>query len=233
MTKKIEVEFTCPDCQYAGKTEVYQSVNVTLEPELKEKVLNFELFLMICPKCQARLDRLTHLLYHDMDRHLMIWLHPLEERLHWQEYVEKDIQGFQQSVEMMGGKEIKNIPTLRTCFGPLELREKILIFDADLDDKVIELMKLRFLAQHREEFIENIPGVYFVEREDNGDAVLMVFDEHKGENLGQLRVPQDLLSEDQSELMESEEIVFVLNEPYVSVRKLFESPPVENGPPPA
>lgn len=228
MSKQVETEFVCPQCEKPGKAHIYQSVNVTLSPELKEKVLNFELFLASCPHCDAQLAVTNHFLYHDMDRGIMLQMHPLPDRDRWREYVRYDEEGFRQSVGMMGGDKTANVPDFRICFGPLELKEKILLFDAGLNDKVVETCKLRFLVQKREEFQDKIPSVYFGGQRENGDMELIIMDESTGDGIGRTVIPADLLNEDQTELMQTPDVAFVLEEPYVNVWKLFLEEPTTN-----
>lgn len=57
---------------------VYNSVNVTSDPELKERLLNGELNVGICKKCGTRHVISVPVLYHDMDLKFMVWVLPRE-----------------------------------------------------------------------------------------------------------------------------------------------------------
>ncbi|HJK60190.1 MAG TPA: CpXC domain-containing protein, partial [Methanocorpusculum sp.] len=41
----------CPECDHEQKITICPSVNVTTDPEMREKVLSGELFLFTCEKC--------------------------------------------------------------------------------------------------------------------------------------------------------------------------------------
>lgn len=65
-------KITCPQCGKEAVVRIWSSVNVTLDPEMKEHVLDGSLFDWTCPVCgyQARLG--YSLLYHDMEHHFML-----------------------------------------------------------------------------------------------------------------------------------------------------------------
>ena len=72
MSKIRTIKLTCPECGEEFDFDVYESVNVTLDPDLKEKVLDGGIFSASCPKC-GHTETLVHpFLYHDMDRKFMI-----------------------------------------------------------------------------------------------------------------------------------------------------------------
>lgn len=74
--------FTCPECGHKGEFKMYNSVNVTLDPKLKDRVLNGDIFDWTCPKCGESLSVRYNLLYHDMDNKFQIYYSPTEcERL--------------------------------------------------------------------------------------------------------------------------------------------------------
>ena len=66
----------CSKCGEKSEITVYKSINVSENPELKEKIRNGSLFLWKCPHCgQANLARYESL-YHDPEKKIMIWLMP-------------------------------------------------------------------------------------------------------------------------------------------------------------
>ena len=73
MEKVIEKNVTCPKCQGAGKFNVYSSINSVQDPELTEKLKNLSLFDYTCPHCNARVTFDYGLLYHDMNKKIMIY----------------------------------------------------------------------------------------------------------------------------------------------------------------
>ena len=74
MSRHHMEKVTCPSCHHEGDFELWDSINTTLDPEMKEKVLNQSIFLYTCPSCGKtfRLDYST--LYHQMEDLIMIYL---------------------------------------------------------------------------------------------------------------------------------------------------------------
>jgi hypothetical protein len=68
----------CPACGHEQQVLVFSSVNITLNPELKEKVMNYEINLFKCDACANGAFINTPLLYHDMDRKYCVQYYPLE-----------------------------------------------------------------------------------------------------------------------------------------------------------
>jgi hypothetical protein len=108
-------------------------VNVTIDPTLKKSVLDGSLVKFRCVSCGDVSILAYDLLYHDMDRGLLIWL----------KYPDED--GSSRSVEApemnFGGENGYIHRTVR--YYP-ELVEKILLADEGLDDWTIEFVKLEF-----------------------------------------------------------------------------------------
>jgi len=108
---------------------VWESVNVSLDPELKRKLMSGELTRFTCDACGHTADVVYSILYHDMEKQLMVWMVPSGE-------VPQDDGGF--SALLAGGMAQY---TRRLVASRNALVEKILIFDADLDDRVMEVFK--------------------------------------------------------------------------------------------
>ena len=135
----------CPACGEKMEAPVYTSVNVTANPTHKRGVLDGELFSCTCPAC-GEVTRLVYpFLYHDMARRVMLYFCP---------------QGFDVDLEELNEQMEYDSPfggsgyTLRNCTSYEMLLEKIRIFDAELDDRVIELCKLVLMDELSEEHPE-------------------------------------------------------------------------------
>ncbi len=76
MTQVGIYKLKCGWCGGDVEAALYHSVNVTLDPELKGKLLNNELNMAICERC-GKLNRYEiPLLYHDMGERLMVYYFP-------------------------------------------------------------------------------------------------------------------------------------------------------------
>lgn len=67
---------TCPHCGKSAAQTVWDSVNVTLEPDVKERILAGHFFEFFCLDCGYHAPLLHPCLYHDMEQKLLIWYLP-------------------------------------------------------------------------------------------------------------------------------------------------------------
>lgn len=125
MTRTIDID--CPNCKNRGVYTIYDSVNITLDPELKEKVLDKSIFRFNCDNCKCSVGFAYQLLYHDEIRQYMIWLLPSEEDTSQPEMPD-DEWG-------LPGYRLRLVKSIN------RLLEKIRIFDNKLDDKAMEMVK--------------------------------------------------------------------------------------------
>jgi hypothetical protein len=75
MSRSTPYTFTCA-CGESFTTPVYESVNVTLEPQLLYTVLAGLLNVATCPNCGRRAAVARPFLYHDVARGLFAYVHP-------------------------------------------------------------------------------------------------------------------------------------------------------------
>jgi transcription elongation factor Elf1 len=66
----------CPKCGNDGEVDLYESVNVTVNPELLEAVKNRKINSFHCEKCGNKIEIMVPFLYHDMNKNLMVWVYP-------------------------------------------------------------------------------------------------------------------------------------------------------------
>ena len=164
---------TCPSCHHEGDFELWDSINTALDPEMKEKVLNQSIFLYTCPSCGETFRLNYSTLYHQMEDLVMIYLVPESE-------VKKTYEIFYEKNALADYRTEKYLYRIVTSAN--QLVEKIQIFDAGKDDRVMELVKL--LAT--DSLHENNPDKEFDELrfavDDNGTNILIII--NKGEITG-------------------------------------------------
>lgn len=73
MSKLRPVKLNCPNCGKEFETSEYDSINVSINPELKDKVLDGSIFDYECPKCHEIFKNDFPFLYHDMSKNRMIF----------------------------------------------------------------------------------------------------------------------------------------------------------------
>jgi len=130
---------------------MWASINVSNSPLLKKQFLAGELNKCVCKECGHEAMVEHPVLYHDAEKKLLVWLSN-------DEAPPKD--DFDPSAPSM--KEFLEGNNLRLVRSRNELIEKILIFDAGLDDRHLEFIKLVLMAQMSKNGQE-IQGMLFAE----------------------------------------------------------------------
>ncbi|WP_343019466.1 MULTISPECIES: CpXC domain-containing protein [Blautia] len=173
MSKYHIEKITCPSCHHDGNFEVWDSINTVLDPEMKEKLLNQSIFLYTCPNCGETFRLNYPILYHQMEDLVMIYLVPESE-------VEKTYEIFYEKNALADFRTKKYLNRIVTSAN--QLVEKIQIFDAGKDDRIMELVKL--LAT--DSILKNDPDKEFDELrfavDDDGTNILVII--NKGEITG-------------------------------------------------
>lgn len=124
MTKisRENLEVKCPNCGQIHNLDLYDSVNVKVNPELKEKVYSGEINVFPCAKGQL----LQGFLYTDEDR--WIWVNP-EFLLSKKEEIELEIKEDQEHNQIFQMAK-KFLPKQYFVFGYQELSELLLNLDS-------------------------------------------------------------------------------------------------------
>ncbi len=132
MSLSEEQPITCPGCNATSTARIQRSVNVTADPALKEQLLTGRLFTFACPSC-GRTSRVVHpeLVYHDVRRGHLIQMDALGK------FDAAALRGLESSLPAV----------TRVVHDSNALLEKVKIFDAELDDRVVEVLKV-VLASH-------------------------------------------------------------------------------------
>ncbi|NLJ93931.1 MAG: hypothetical protein GX326_00330 [Clostridiaceae bacterium] len=142
-----KIKYNCPICEKEVETNIVSNINVTLNPELKDKLFSGELFLHECTNCQSKIQLNYSFLYHDLKNKFLISYGT--EAKYVQELI--DNLQFELSEEDFDLDQLLKIYQVRVVRDMNDLFEKIYLFEAGLDDRVIEFCKLLILDNAREE----------------------------------------------------------------------------------
>jgi hypothetical protein len=132
---------------------------------MKEEVLSRKAFTFECPDCKERTLYTYDFLYHDMEQKIMIYHVTSNEAL------VQAMEGFAQMTNVGVDDGILNGPEVegyrkRIVRSLNDLREKIFIFDAGLDDRVVEIFKVFCIIQLKHEDPDfQADEAYFYSRE--------------------------------------------------------------------
>lgn len=169
MSMQHQEEITCPACQKAGNFTVWDSVDIAENPEMKDSIASLEAFHYHCPHCGTTVNIDYGFLYHDADRRFMVFYGPTEND---EQRADRDMTENHEVFEKMSA----NHYVFRLVRTKEDLLEKITIFEAGLDDRLMELTKAAALAQFKEQDKEfKITSCHFVSQDD-GSLRLVFFD---------------------------------------------------------
>lgn len=139
---------TCPQCEYEAEFLVWNSINTTLDPDMKQKVRSGELFRFTCPECGYEVEVDYATLYHQMEDRVMIY-YVREGRNDAANMMKEAFSGVKSESfrceEFLSRDYRKRVVETKN-----EFWEKLMILDEGLDDRIIELMKL-FMTMELEE----------------------------------------------------------------------------------
>ena len=131
MSTCISREVSCPRCGAANQSRMWIGVESSQNPELRARLLDGTFFDWRCPDCGYEAKLVYPCLYHDRENRAMICLAPNGEA-----------GGLNARAQEFPGLESVKMREVAT---PEELKEKILIFEAGLDDLAVEAVKLALL----------------------------------------------------------------------------------------
>ncbi len=101
MSTRSKIDVRC-ECGETFKADIWQSVNVTASPELRDQILNGEMNVVTCPACSRRFHVEIPFLYHDLEGREWIWIYPLS--------YEKDAFSIYQKVHEMWEDVKRSVP---------------------------------------------------------------------------------------------------------------------------
>lgn len=172
MSLQSKEEINCPKCSTKFPFVIWNSVNVSLDPEQKAKILDNSFFSATCPSCGVRMFVPYGLLYHDMEKKIMIFFDDDETSEPENETTKLPLNLF--TNDMQAEYKFRNV------HGVNRLKEKILIFDNNLDDVEIERIKFGltfWLIQQKS--LTKYPNIYFNKR--NEDSFEFYIEEENNE----------------------------------------------------
>ena len=174
----------CPQCQTELTIELYETINTSMNPEVVARLMQGELFKYRCPGCGATGQAFYPVLYNDVAHKVMVQFTATNDVNVAQQYIEEHEERKKQ-FDAMGFP----MSDYRIVIDPNDLVEKSQIFDADFDDRVMEVVKVFYKMSWLEEnkFYRN---VIFRFAKGNGEPFFFVMDE-QGNVLTRLRFDRD------------------------------------------
>lgn len=145
MSAQKTYNIRCPQCGHEQKVALYDSINVTQQPELKTALFENRLNRVQCESCEASFRVDKPLLYHDPARNILI---------HWMPDTaisrEAILDEFDRSMEELRAALPEDIepPRVRLVFTRAELVELVFIIEAGMEERVVEYIKYTIHTQN-------------------------------------------------------------------------------------
>lgn len=169
----------CPECRTEQNTKVWEEINAQTSPKAKAQILDGDFFVYKCKKCGHKINMTYNCIYHDLEKGVVIWLIPElngKECKELNEVIEKDMLKLEERANKESTCEKKLFRLVST---PNQLREKLIISERNIDDRIVEIMKKIYLANLHMFFpnenikVEDITEILFdINREGNQGIVL-------------------------------------------------------------
>lgn len=164
LTTFREESISCPKCGKMHILPKYSMINVTEKPEYKEKLLKNQLFLFECEECGLKAPLTYDCIYIDRKKKLVIAM-SLEEPAEWKSMIEE--------LSKQNGYQKRIVDNIN------DMKEKILIADNLMDDRIVEMSKVMLLKQLENEMKDDVLQNVLFDYSGN-EKFFVVFFEKKG-----------------------------------------------------
>jgi hypothetical protein len=138
----------CPRCDAPAELQLADSIHVSRVPEVRAAVLDRTFHRTTCHRCTTPIEVQRRVLYIDVERGQWIVVVPTSDAEHWPEREAALQRGLTRALEH-GSPLIAPLADgvrCRLVVGYEQLREKLVLWAAGLNDAVVECLKLRLIA---------------------------------------------------------------------------------------
>lgn len=146
MSTFARVPVRCPACGVSTQARLAESANAGRHPAFRAQVLDGTFMRVRCSGCGAHTVVERELLYTDLSRGQLIGVFPSERRVDGAS-IDAGFRSVMETLASEPGLAGSAIGLRRVVFGYAELREKLVMAEAGLDDRVIEALKLVLLGR--------------------------------------------------------------------------------------
>lgn len=186
MLQQIIKKINCPNCSVENEVILWEKVNVDMNPDLKEKLFTEKINNLVCNKCGfvSRID--IPFYYNDAKAKFFIYLvpeFPIDKK-------EEDLLLANLRSQTLNILDSGYNNRKRIVFEYYNMLEKILIFDAKLDDRVVEGCKI--LARTQLKLMEGRAAFNKIE---NNELEFNFFEKEEKEAAKSFSVPKAMYDE--------------------------------------
>lgn len=170
MSKSHIEKIKCSDCDTVSDMLVWDTIDTAKDPQMKAQIRNGDAFGWRCPKCGNSSLIFYPTLYHQVnERYLLCYVpgNPSSAVEYMRNINENNESGYDFSLNY----------TKRIVTDMNQLREKLLILDEGLDDRIVELMKIFAIAEVQKSCPDlRIAEIFFNKEKDGTHSFAVKFD---------------------------------------------------------
>lgn len=138
---KNTIKVKCNKCGKQFDFEIYSIINLQKDKELYDSLFSLDIFKHTCEEC-GQLNIIQYdMMVVDAYKKYMIYLFSPERMNIFKENIDNYLTKMKESSEEGYKVFVENIKHTRAVNSINDLKEKMLIFDYDLNDKIIQLLK--------------------------------------------------------------------------------------------
>ena len=138
---KTTIKVKCQQCGQEFDFEVHKMINLQKDEDLYEPLFSLDLFKHKCEKC-GHLNIVQYdIMVVDSYKKYMIYLFGPDKMDIFKDSINKYLSNLDETSPQEAKAFVENIKHTRVVNSINDLKEKLLIFDYDLNDKIIELLK--------------------------------------------------------------------------------------------
>jgi hypothetical protein len=172
MSQKRKHEIACPLCGREQEVELWDSINVDSEPELREALLLNRVNRVECAGCRKsfRIDK--PLVYQDREQDIFIHFDPLVGSRTLVD-VEKSFQTAMEEMNRLLPKDVPPPETHLVVEWP-ELIERVFLLEEGLDARLVEHVKYMMFQQNEDKLPAARKGLLFDAQDSTDDQLCFV-----------------------------------------------------------
>ena len=191
MSDVVKKMILCPRCHRTAYFTIWNSINTKTDPQTFELARDLSLFRFHCPYCKQTTLLNYSFLYHQMESSLFIYYVPEDEDTEAVQQILDTIRNGPQPGTAAGEKAVSGEDRLlvnalsgykcRIVRTHKDFLEKLAIFDAGLDDRLVELTKYTLSAQAEQQLAGygfRVKSASFLFNRETGEKQLVYQDKN-------------------------------------------------------
>lgn len=221
MSMSKTVNIGCPSCGTQQDVQLYESINVDTDPQLKTALMQNQLNRVHCFDCEADFRVDLPLLYHDPSQNILIHWVPERPELTREMVLEEFDRSLEEMHAMM--PDDVELPDVRLVLTRVELVELIFMIEAGLNQRVVEYVKYSIYTRNIEKVDPEKYRLLLNVQDSTDEELLFVMQDVQDQTLGQVLRYGRSAYRSMSELYDEapEEFIEMFPGPSISARNLL------------